>query len=155
LGELGDARAFAPLTHILAWDRNTNVRDGAVRGLAMLGDPRALPVLLPLVNDDPGLNNTAEALVRLRALARQLIGGADLSPNTKGLSGFAQCQRGPLRHDWDFLHRTSCTSERARSTLWLSVPKRVADAPSGNDVLVSVKRTDSTNSVDVELRIGE
>ena len=55
LGELGDAHAFAPLTHVLSWDRNTNVRDGAVRGLAMLGDARALPVLLPLVTEDPAL----------------------------------------------------------------------------------------------------
>jgi HEAT repeat protein len=155
LGELGDARAFAPLTHVLSWDRNTTVRDGAVRGLAMLGDARALPVLLPLVSEDPALSNTSEALVRLHALERRLIGGVDLSPSTQGVSGFGHCERGPLRQDWDFLHRTSCISERQRSSLTLHIPRRVAEADDGAIALISLKRLDATGSAELELRIGD
>jgi arylsulfatase A-like enzyme len=155
LGELGDTRAFAPLTHVLSWDRNTNVRDGAVRGLAMLGDARALSVLLPLVSEDQALSNTSEALVRLHALERQLVGGVDLSPSTQGSIGFGHCERGPLRHDWDFLHRTSCNSERQRSTLTLHIPRRVAEAGDGNVALISLKRIDASGSAELELRIGD
>jgi arylsulfatase A-like enzyme/HEAT repeat protein len=156
LGELGDPRAFAPLSHVLVWDRNTNVRDGVVRGLAMLGDPRALDVVLPLVSEDPALRNTAEALVRLHALDRKRIGGVDLDAASSGsTSGFAHCFSGPLRHDWDFLHRTYCTTERERAALRLNVPNSVAEACLGSVVLLSAKRADASASVALELSIGQ
>jgi arylsulfatase A-like enzyme/HEAT repeat protein len=154
IGELGDVRAFAPLTDVLAWDRNTNVRDGAVRGLGMLEDPRALAVILPLVSDDPALRNTGESLVRLHALDSQSIGGLDLEPSTAAVSGFARCHRGPLRHDWDYLHRTYCTTERDHATLQLNVPRSVARASQGLLVLLSVKRADSSASAPLDLVIG-
>jgi hypothetical protein len=94
-------------------------------------------------------------LVRLHALERQWIGGADLGPSAKSAGGFAQCERGPLRHDWDFLHRTTCTNEHARSAFRLSVPHAVADAHDGNWVVISVRRTDATSSAPIELHIGD
>jgi arylsulfatase A-like enzyme len=155
LGELGDLRALAPLTRVLETEHNTTVRDGVVRGLAMLGDARALPVLLPLVTDDPALRNTGEALVRLHALERKAIGGVDLDAQYRGTAGFGHCYTGPLRHDWDFLHRTSCTSERDHAQLRLSVPRSVADAREGSVLLLSIKRADTSAGTDVELRVGE
>jgi arylsulfatase A-like enzyme len=152
LGELGDPRAFAPLTHVLAWDRNTNVRDGVVRGLAMLGDPRALDVVLPLISEDPALRNTGESLVRLHALDRKRIGGADLDAAS---GGFTHCHSGPLRHDWDFLHRTYCTTEREHVALRLNVPNSVATASMGTVVLLSAKRADSSAAVSLEVSIGQ
>jgi len=156
LGELGDARAFAPLVHVLSWDRNTNVRDGAVRALSMLGDPRAVPVVLPLVGEDPALRNSGEALVRLRALERHLIGGTDVdAAAAHGGTGIAGCRRGPLRHDWDFLHRTYCRTERDRASLRLAVPRAVSESPYGSTLLISLRRSDATARVRVQLRLGE
>jgi len=37
MGELGDKRAFTPLSQVLGWDRNTNVRDGVVTRLGHAG----------------------------------------------------------------------------------------------------------------------
>ncbi|HEX4353730.1 MAG TPA: HEAT repeat domain-containing protein, partial [Polyangiales bacterium] len=153
LGELGDARAFAPLSHVLSWDRNTNVRDGVVRGFGMLGDPRALDVILPLVSEDPSLRNTGESLVRLHALDRKRIGGADLDAAVSG-SGFGHCYVGPLRHDWDYLHRTYCTTERDRAALRLSVPSAVESARYGDIVLLSARRSDASAAVGLEVTIG-
>lgn len=155
LGELGDMRAFEPLAHVLELERNANVRDGVVRGLAMLGDTRALPVLLPLISDDPGLHNTGEALVRLQALESRSIGGSDLGPDTAGMSGFTACERGPLRHDWDFQHRTTCTSDHPRSSLRLNVPRAVAEAHEGNWLLISARRADNSANTPVELLVAE
>lgn len=156
LGELGDTRAFAPLAHVLSWDRNTNVRDGAVRALAMLGDLRALPVVLPLVAEDPALRNTGETLVRLHALERNLIGGTDVDATAAHSgTGLSACQRGPLRHDWDYLHRTYCRTDRDRVSLRLRVPRAVSDARDGNTVLVAMRRADATGRVPVTLRLGE
>jgi hypothetical protein len=139
---------------VLAWAHNTNARDGAVRGLATLGDPRALELLQPLAAEDASLRNVSEALVRLRALPKRRIGGIDLEPGAPSLSGFGHCESGPLRHDWDFLHRTACVSEREHPTLQLSVPRSVAEAEHGAVVLLSVKRADATSATDVGLRIG-
>jgi arylsulfatase A-like enzyme/HEAT repeat protein len=153
MGEIGDTRAYAPLAHVLLWDRNTNVRDGVVRGLAMLGDARALDVLVPLVSEDPALRNTGEALVRLHAIERRRIGGTDMLDSTSQL-GFTRCFAGPLRHDWDFLHRTYCVSDRDRSSLRLNVPRAVAQSSEGAIALLSIRRSDASTSVDLELRVG-
>ena len=47
-----------------------DIRDEIVRGLGLLGDPRAIDVLLPLLGSEPSLKQTAESLVRLDALGR-------------------------------------------------------------------------------------
>jgi arylsulfatase A-like enzyme/HEAT repeat protein len=155
LGELGDARAFDPLVQTLAWDQNTNVRDGVVRALATLGDPRALGVLLPLVEDDSALRNTGEALIRLNALGRELIGGVDVDKRAaQSGSGLGNCYQGPTRHDWDFRQRTHCRSTNKRVQLSLTVPRAVAEAAEGNTLLVSLRRADATTATAVELHIG-
>lgn len=155
LGELGDARAFEPLVQTLSWDHNTNVRDGAVRALASLGDPRALSVLLPLVEYDSALRNTGEALIRLNAIGRGLVGGIDVDRRAAhASSGLGACHQGPLRHDWDFLQRTYCRSTLKRVQLGIEVPRAVADAADGSTLLVSLRRSDATTATPVELHIG-
>jgi len=156
LGELGDARAFEPLVQTLGWDHNTNVRDGVVRALATLGDPRALGVLLPLVEDDSALRNTGEALIRLNALGRGLVGGADIDRRAAQLgSGLAACHQGPLRHDWDFLQRTFCKTSQKRVQWSVEVPRAVFEAPEGNSLLVSLRRADNPAATSVELHLGQ
>ncbi|MET0388554.1 MAG: HEAT repeat domain-containing protein, partial [Polyangiales bacterium] len=155
LGELGDTRAFGPLVSLLESDRNTNVRDGVVRGLAILGDPRALPVLVPLATDDPALRNTGEALVRLHALEQKLIAGVDLEPGAHGVFGFSHCKRGPWRHDWDFLHRTHCTSARERASLRVNVPEQVARAAGGATLIAELRRVDASGSTPLELKLND
>lgn len=155
LGEIGDKRAYAPLLDVLTWDRNANVRDGVVRGLAMLGDPRAVDVILPLATDEAALQHPSEALVRLHALETQRIGGVDLQRHSGGLSGFGKCQAGPLHHDWNFLHRTVCVTYAAEASVRLNLPKAVVQAPAGSVVLLSLRRTDSAQPTDLELSIGD
>jgi HEAT repeat protein len=154
MGELGDRRAFAPLAQVLDSDRNENVRDGVVRGLGLLGDARALPLVVPLFSDDPSLRNAGETLVRLRALDRQLIGGADVTRGAPGSIGFGDCHVGPLHHDWDYLHRTSCTTRTDDAALRLSVPSDVSNAKHGTVAVLSVKRTDASSSAEVEVSIA-
>jgi arylsulfatase A-like enzyme len=156
LGELGDARAFEPLVQTLGWDHNTNVRDGVVRALATLGDPRALGVLLPLVEDDSALRNTGEALIRLHALGRGLVGGSDIDRRAAQLgSGLTACHQGPLRHDWDFRQRTYCKSSQKRVQINVELPRAVLEAPEGNSLLVSLRRTDATAATSVELHLAQ
>jgi arylsulfatase A-like enzyme/HEAT repeat protein len=154
LGELGDSRAFAPLIDVLTWDRNANVRDGVVRGLAMLGDPRAIDAILPLAAEDAALQHPSEALVRLRAIETHRVGGADLQHGA-GLAGFGKCQVGPVHHDWDFLHRTVCFTQAPQASVRLKLPAAVANAPGGTTVLLSLRRTDSTQPTDLELTIDD
>lgn len=158
LGELGDARAFEPLLQTLEWDHNTNVRDGVVRALATLGDPRALAVLLPLVEDDSALRNTGEALIRLNALGRGAIGGADIERHmaqSQATSGLGNCHQGPLRHDWDFQQRTYCRTTRQHVAFNLQLPRAVLDAVEGNTLLVSLRRIDASTATAVELHLGQ
>src|SRR6202008_4257852 len=99
--------------------------------------------------------NPTEALVRLRALEAQRIGGADLQPKAGGLSGFGKCQAGPLHHDWDFLHRTVCFTQAAQASVRVTLPAAVVRAPAGSVVLLSLRRTDSAQPTAVELSIGD
>jgi arylsulfatase A-like enzyme len=154
LGELGDSRAYAPLLDVLAWDRNANVRDGVARGLAVLGDPRAVDVLMPLATDDPALSQAGEALVRLRALESQRIGGADLQRRGQTLDGFGRCTAGPLRHDWDFLHRTVCFTAAPQASFRVHLPKDVVEAANGSVLLFSLRRVDAVQAAELELSIG-
>ncbi|HKU42121.1 MAG TPA: HEAT repeat domain-containing protein, partial [Polyangiales bacterium] len=153
LGEIGDGRALAPLLDVLAWDRNANVRDGVARGLAMLGDPRGLDPVIALA-EDPALSQAGEALVRLGGLEQQRAGGADLLRPGAALHGFGKCHVGPLRHDWDFLHRTTCTTAAAQASFRARVPAGVADASEGVVVLLSLRRVDSVQPVEVQATIG-
>lgn len=154
LGEIGDQRAYGPLLDVLTWDRNANVRDGVVRGLAMLGDTRAIDAIVPLAAGEAGLQHPSEALVRLHALETQRIGGADLQRTAAGLAGFGKCQAGPLHHDWDFLHRTVCFTQAAQASIRLKLPAAVAAAPAGSVVLLSLRRTDSTKPTELDVSIG-
>ncbi len=154
LGELGDPRGYAPLLSVLTHDRNANVRDGVVRGLATLGDPRALDVIEPLATDDPALRHPGEALVRLHALDKQRIGGADLVAKGIAHSGFGQCRAGPLRHDWDFLHRTVCFTAAQQASFEVRVPREVAEAPLGSEVLLSIRRSDGVTATALDVSIG-
>ena len=51
LGNLGGTRAFDRLAALLR-HRNPTARSGAVRGLAILGDPRAINLLRGVLDDD-------------------------------------------------------------------------------------------------------
>jgi HEAT repeat protein len=51
LGNLGGPRAFDRLVSLLR-HRNPTVRAGAIDGLAILGDPRAIELLRALLDDD-------------------------------------------------------------------------------------------------------
>jgi HEAT repeat protein len=154
LGMIGDARAYAPLADVLSWDRHANVRDATVQGLGLLGDPRAIELIVPLAAEDDSLKTATESLVRLGALRRGAIGGADMLEGDPGLHDFTRCEAGPLRHDWDYQHRTLCTTKRSSATLSLNVPAAVARAPYGALVVFAVKRADSAAAATLQLSVA-
>ena len=70
-----------------------------------------------------------------------------------GLRDFDRCHVGPLRHDWDYQHRTHCTTRRERAVLGLKVPAAVAAAEHGIVVALAIKRTDAARAADLQLVI--
>ncbi len=151
LGHLGDPRGYEPLVDVFRWDTHTNVRDQVTRALGQLGDPRAIELLVPLAVHEVELRYVGESLVRLGAIGGA-IGGADLSRRTRGRRGFGVCQEGPALHDWNYLHQTSCATQRESVEVPLAVPDAVRAAPI---MLFSARRADDSAAVQVELEIGE
>ena len=154
LGQIGDERAFEPLRGVLSWEHHANIRDNVVRGLGLLDDPRALPVVVPLASREPLLKNTGESLVRLGAIDRGFIGGTDVGPQVPGLRGFADCHSGPLLHDWNYQHRTHCETRRSRASLRLALEAEVAQAQNGLLAVLSVRRTDQSQATNLHAEIG-
>ncbi|MDB4990297.1 MAG: hypothetical protein JWN04_5475 [Myxococcaceae bacterium] len=146
LGQIGDARAYDTLVDMLRWESRTNIRDEVVRGLGLLGDARATRALLPALDDEPALKNTAESLIRLGALERAELGGVDVARHTQGMSGLGHCEEGPLFHDWDYLQRTFCVSSGPRAALTLPLPSAIARSASGVRLLLRVRRSDAADS---------
>lgn len=146
LGQLGDVRAYDALVGALEWESRTNIRDAIAHGLGLLGDARAIPVLVKLLDREPGLRNTAESLVRLGAHELGELGGLDVGPHTLGLAGFAGCEAGPLRHDWDYLGRTHCTTRRRRAQLDLPLPA-ARTSWVGARLVMRAKRSDQPEAV--------
>lgn len=153
-GQSGDTRAYEALVGMLDWESRTNIRDEVVRGLGLLGDPRAIPVLLATLAREPGLKNTAESLVRLGALKSGQLGGVDLNKKTKPATGLAHCQEGPFFHDWDYLARTHCTSTGPKVELPLALPRGGAST-TGAVLIVHGKRADSAEPISCTLTISD
>ena len=153
LGEIGDPRAYDALIGMLEWESRTNIRDEVVRGLGLLGDVRAIPTLVRLLESEPGLRNTAESLVRLDAPTAGALGGVDVGPRTRGMSGLAQCVEGPLRHDWDYTERTHCTTSGKRAQLTLPLPEERALWASAQ-LVVRARRVDVPEPTSCALRLS-
>jgi arylsulfatase A-like enzyme len=154
LGMIGDARAYQPLIDVLTWDRHSNVRDATVQGLGLLGDPRAIPLLTRLAAEEASLKLASESLVRLGALRALAIGGTDVAESEVGARDFGPCHAGPIRHDWDYEHRTYCQTRGAAASLSLQVPQAVTDARHGTVVALSIRRTDSARPARLTVVIG-
>ena len=155
MGMLGDRRGFEPLAQVLTWDQHANVRDATVQGLALLGDPRAIALIVPLAADDPTLESASEALVRLGAIGAGAIGGLDVGPGNPALHDFVGCVAGPLRHDWDYLHRTYCVTRGEHAALPLQVSEKVARAPTGAQLVLGIKHNDAAEPVALSLSLGK
>lgn len=153
LGQIGDRRVYGALADMLSWERRSNIRDSVVRGLGLLGDARALPKLVELAESEPELTFTLESLIRLGALQRGLIGGADFVADMRNSTGIARCAAFSPNHDWDYLNRTTCETTAAVASVRIAVPAAVRGA--GGAVLVfSARRIDRQAPVDVVVTIG-
>ncbi len=155
LGQLKDPRVFEPLTDALSRESHTITLDAAVRGLGLLGDSRAVDLVVPLVTEQPRLTSCGETLVRLDAVGQRAIGGTDVALNGRGLGEFKSCHAGAEGSDWNFLHRTWCETRRNRARLQLTVPPVLREGSRGALVLLSVRRTDSVGSTELRLAIGD
>jgi arylsulfatase A-like enzyme len=154
-GQSGDTRAYQALVGMLDWESRTNIRDEVVRGLGLLGDKRAVPILLATLEQEPALKNTAESLIRLGALTTGELGGVDLNKKTKASTGLAHCEEGPLFHDWDYLERTRCTSTGPRVQLSLPVPRALTSARPELLLIVRAKRADGGEPVECTTQLAD
>jgi HEAT repeat protein len=154
LGMLDDERAYEPLADVLTWDDHANVRDGAVRGLALLGDPRAIDAVAALAVRDPTIKQAAESLVRLDAIELGKIGGVDVVRGQVSASDFGGCHEGSLLHDWDFEHRTHCTTRKDSVTLAIRAPAAVAATPTGHVLVLTLRRSDDAAAAEVKVQLG-
>ncbi|HMI90812.1 MAG TPA: sulfatase-like hydrolase/transferase [Polyangiales bacterium] len=154
LGMLDDERAYEPLADVLTWDEHANVRDGAVRGLSLLGDPRAIDAIAALAVRDPTIKQAAESLVRLNAIKLGKIGGVDGVHSELDANDFGNCHEGPVLHDWDFEHRTHCSTRKDSVTLALRAPTAVSAAASGNVLVLTLRRSDAAAAVEVQVQVG-
>jgi hypothetical protein len=153
MGQIGDRRAYDALADLLTWEKHSNVRDNAIRALGLLRDPRAVELIVPLTVTDHFMKNAPESLVRLDAIERQAIGGADGTRNQAKLKGFGHCYVGPEIHDWDYLHRTWCETAQSNAWLTIKVPDAVSRSPYGSVAVLEVKRTDAAKSAELRLSI--
>jgi arylsulfatase A-like enzyme/HEAT repeat protein len=154
LGQLGDPRAYEPLVDMLAWETRSNIRDNVVQGLGQLGDARAIPRIVELAVSEPDLSYTGESLVRLGAIERGAIGGADVGPALRGAAGLGRCSAAPWLHDWNYLHRTVCETTADEVAIPLAVPASVATA-GDVDVLLSLRRLEPVSaSLEVDVVVG-
>jgi hypothetical protein len=154
LGEIGDARAYDALTDMLQWEERTNIRDEIVRGLGLLGDARAIEPLIGALLDEPELKHTAESLVRLDAIGRGQLGGRDIEPSLSGKGGLFECAAGPLRHDWDYLARTTCKG-RGQVRLALPLGSVKADLSRGSILLVRLRRSDAAETTEIAFALDD
>ncbi len=150
LGHLGDPRAFGPLARALQWETHQHIRDGLARALGQLGDSRALALLAPLARDEPDLRYPPESLVRLGALQAGVIGGVDADRQLAHRGGVGECREGPALHDWDYLARTTCTTNGSTVLLPLRTPEN------GGDVIVALRarRVDTAAPIRVVVAFG-
>ena len=154
LGMLDDERAYEPLADVLTWDEHANVRDGAVRGLALLGDPRAIDAVAALAVRDPTIKQAAESLVRLRAIELGKIGGADVTRSAVAASDFGDCHEEPLLHDWNFEHRTWCVTRKPSVALELRAPTAVSAGGAGHVLVLTVRRSDGAAPAELAVNLG-
>jgi arylsulfatase A-like enzyme len=151
LGRIGDARALPALLDHLAREEHATIRDGLVQGLAELGDERALPALVAVARSDTSLQSTPEALVRLGAIERGVVGGKDLGPGAAGIAGFDECVERE-RNEWSFLGRSSCTTRERAASVALTVPRTGLGA--GMIAVLRWRRADAGSAAEVRVTFG-
>ena len=84
-----------------------------------------------------------------------MIGGLDVTRQSTNPAELGDCHEGPLLHDWDYEHRTYCTTKKQTVSLTLAVPPSVAACAFGPLVIVSARRTDAREPAELVLRIGD
>jgi arylsulfatase A-like enzyme/HEAT repeat protein len=154
LGTVHDPRAHDVLVRALAEDTHASMRDAAVQSLGQRGDPRAIPLLSALARDEPGLRLTTESLVRLDAIARGAVGGADLAPTEdEGTrEGIGACEARREDDIWHFRDQTSCETSAPRASIRLAPPPE--DADGDVTVIVRLRRVDAADPTRVSVTIG-
>lgn len=152
LGLIGDVRASAPLRDMLNWETHANIREALIRGIGHLGDPSFIEPLLHVAIVEPELKTTTESLIRLDAIQKGFIGGADIVSNARGLTGFSRCEVGPLDHDWNYLNRTYCEMNTDASHIDIAVPDSVRSA-SKLHVVMSARRADAPEASEVSIEL--
>ncbi len=151
LGQIGDRRALEPLIDHLRSEDHEAIKDGLVRGLGELGDPRAIPVLVRVASEDATVQYATESLLVLHALSTGSVGGVDFGPTAPIVDGFDTCvAKEP--DDWHYIGRTTCTTNAGRVTARLIVP--YALRAHGATAIVRARRADAATVAHARVSIG-
>ncbi len=150
LGRLGDRRAAGPLLDVLRLEYRPTMRDAAVEALARVGATEALEDILALAREDGDLLAPPEALLRLGALRKGLVGGIDLGPRAERAHGrqLTDCRRHASRRR--FLGTSFCETRGSTTVLKFRPPPPAAR----HVLLLRGRRLDTPEPVDVVLRLG-
>jgi len=133
LGMIGDPRAYDTLVDLLGYEDHTDIRAYAVQALGSLGEARAIPLLVQLFHAEPEIKYTAESLVRLGAIEKKVVGGADVALGSPALAaGWGPCSRATRERVRDFLNATACTTAPGQDALL-----RASGAPRGGRGVVT------------------
>lgn len=155
LGQLQDPRAFDPLHSMLGWEHHTHVRNNLLRGLAELGDPRALPSLITIAARERELDLASESIVRLGGLSSGAVGGTDFDPaSMANAPDFSDCNEESLEREWLYLGRTVCRTHAPTARFPVTIPQAVLTSRSGAVVLVRLRTVGARRETQMRLALG-
>jgi arylsulfatase A-like enzyme len=150
LGKIGDRRAYEPLLEVLEHERHTDIRGYTVVALGWMELPEAIPRVLRVLEEEPELRWTPEALVRLEAVGRAPLYGSDIAEGAPAMkSGWGSCLTKEKILHQEYLGRTTCKSSGRVATLELD-----AAAPHGAEVIVRARHLFPDKGLEAELKIA-
>ncbi len=149
LGKIGDPRAFDTLMDVLEHETHTDIRGYAVVALGWLELEGAESRLMRILDEEPEIKWTSEALIRLGAIEKGLLFGTDIQKGAPALkNGWGKCTSRERVIPGEFMGRTTCAAIGSEATLEIE-----ASAPGGAVVFIRARHLDPDNTERTTLRI--
>ncbi len=149
LGKIGDPRAFDTLMDVLEHETHTDIRGYAVVALGWLELEGATSKFMRILDEEPEIKWTSEALIRLGAIEKGLLFGTDIQEKATALkNGWGKCTSRERVVPGEFMGRTTCATIGSEATLEIE-----ASAPGGAVVFIRARHLDPDNTERTTLRI--
>ena len=149
LGKIGDPRAFDTLMDVLEHETHTDIRGYVVVALGWLELEGAESRLMRILDEEPEIKWTSEALVRLGAIENGGLFGTDIQKKGPALkNGWGECTVEERVIPGEFMGRTTCATIGHKATLEIK-----ASAPGGAVVFIRARHLHDDNAERITLRI--